>query len=374
MPPSTDTYVRVAPPSSATGLTVPTSYSVNTAGPAIARPGSTDEPRHRAGPRAAHSCATIARSPSPSSAGGAGSSCVVYAMPNPPPRSSSRQLDAVLVADPRVQRRAPGGRRPRTRTRRRSASRCASAGRPARSRRVAQHAGARRRRRRPRRARSRTSGPRAPWRCTRACAPRRRPSPAPGPAGTRRAARPAGPAGRSRRAESTMNRPTPASSARVELGLGLVVAVEARSAPGRSRPAAPAASSPPVHTSRPRPSSATQPQQRRAEERLAGVVDVERRRRPSRNAAAPRTGSRPRRATYAGVPYSAARSRTSTPPTVRTPSAARSAVADHSVADQRVDVGRLPQPVRAAVTGLGVQGTGLVRARHASVLHPVGGA
>src|SRR5690625_4629918 len=58
MPPSTETYVRTAPPSSATGLTVPTSYNVNVDGPAIARPGSI-ESRGSATPRAPHSYATM---------------------------------------------------------------------------------------------------------------------------------------------------------------------------------------------------------------------------------------------------------------------------------------------------------------------------
>ena len=41
IPPSIETYRRVAPPSSSTSLMVPTSYTVTVPGPTMARPGST---------------------------------------------------------------------------------------------------------------------------------------------------------------------------------------------------------------------------------------------------------------------------------------------------------------------------------------------
>jgi len=88
IPPSTLTYVRTAPPSRATRLTVPTVYTVQTDGPTIARPGSMLS-RGSGMPSARHSCSTILVISVASCAGSLGSSWVVYAMPNPPPRSIS---------------------------------------------------------------------------------------------------------------------------------------------------------------------------------------------------------------------------------------------------------------------------------------------
>ncbi len=61
---------------------------MNALGPAIARPGSTDR-RGTASPAASHSFVTISPSALPISCGSRGSSCGVYAMPRPPPRSIS---------------------------------------------------------------------------------------------------------------------------------------------------------------------------------------------------------------------------------------------------------------------------------------------
>ena len=83
-------------------------------------------------------------------------------------RSASSRARGPLRTGP-----APVARPPRSRTCRRSASRCGSAGRPARASRWAAISLHRRERRRPRRSRTRTSGPRVRSRCTRACVPRR---------------------------------------------------------------------------------------------------------------------------------------------------------------------------------------------------------
>ena len=73
MPPSTETYRRDAPPSSPTDFVVPTSYSVNVDGPAMARPGSIDS-CGTSMPMAAHSSSTILSMPRARSAGVEGSS------------------------------------------------------------------------------------------------------------------------------------------------------------------------------------------------------------------------------------------------------------------------------------------------------------
>ena len=61
-------------------------------------------------PRPRHSLSTISRMPAASCAGVAGSSWVVYAMPKPPPRSSSGASVAQLGRDPGVQRHHAVGR------------------------------------------------------------------------------------------------------------------------------------------------------------------------------------------------------------------------------------------------------------------------
>ena len=67
---------------------MPTRYKAKALGPLIARPGSIDN-CGTARSRAAHSWSMISRSARASSAGVAGESALVYAMPKPPPRSSS---------------------------------------------------------------------------------------------------------------------------------------------------------------------------------------------------------------------------------------------------------------------------------------------
>ena len=157
------------------------------------------------------------------------------------------------------------------------------------------HRGARPRARRRWRARSRTSGPRGRWRCTRGCAPRRRRSPGPSRRRCRPAlARRARPAGRSRANESTMIAADAGSTRARELGERTCCCRGSRSAPDREAGAQrdgqlAAGADVEVQALLGDPAG-----DRRAQERLAGVVDVgagERRRgRP-----APGRGSRPRR-------------------------------------------------------------------------------
>ena len=72
------------------------------------RPGSIVS-RGSGRPKAAHCAVTIARSPAASVFTSGASSSGVYAMPNPPPRSSSVDGDAVLGVDPRRQLEHPPG-------------------------------------------------------------------------------------------------------------------------------------------------------------------------------------------------------------------------------------------------------------------------
>ena len=80
----------------------------------------------------AHSCSMMPRRALASASGVDGESALVYAMPNPPPRSSSPISTPVAVRTRRAAG-ASGGRRPRTRPRRRSAIRCGSGCRPGRA-------------------------------------------------------------------------------------------------------------------------------------------------------------------------------------------------------------------------------------------------
>ena len=232
------------------------------------------------------------------------------------------QLDAVLVADLRVQRDAPGARPPRSRRCRRSASRCAQC-RPTQLEAGDRAApGAPPRSARRWRSRSRTSGPRAPvamysWVCAS--------TPAVTRTQTRCGRRPA----RGERAsrvdlvERVDDDPPDAGvdargrARRRDLLLPWKP-IRSGGKPARSA----TASSPPVQTSRLRPSSATQRATARAQERLAGVEDVVSPPNASRNARQ-RARKSASSSTYAGVPCSATRSRTSTPPTSSTPSRAR---------------------------------------------------
>ena len=84
-------------------------------------------------PRALHSCSTILVISVASCAGSLGSSWVVYAMPNPPPRSSSGLVDAGLVANPGVQCEHAASRDLEARGVEDLACRCGCAGRAARA-------------------------------------------------------------------------------------------------------------------------------------------------------------------------------------------------------------------------------------------------
>ena len=101
--------------------------------------------------------------------------------------------------------------------------------------------------------------------------------------------------------ESTTIRPTPASSARLDLGVATCCCRASRSAAPGTPARSATASSPPVQTSRLQPLLGHPARDRRAQERLAGVVDVAPPARTRRETpAAARRGSRPRRARSAG--------------------------------------------------------------------------
>ncbi len=165
------------------------------------------------------------------------------------------QLDAVRRRGCRGQQPDDAGApRPRNPRCRRSASRCASAARSARAPgwRAPRHAAASAA---PDAARSRTSGPRARWRCTRGCAPRPRRVTR---TSTRwRAPRPARrsrPAARSpRRSRRRSGRPR-ARTARRSSASDLLLPWKAIRSAGKPADSA-TASSPPVQTSSARPSS-----------------------------------------------------------------------------------------------------------------------
>src|SRR6478609_1703284 len=76
IPPSTDTYRLVRPPSRITSLIVPTSYRVTVPGPAIARPGSTTT-AGTVSPAIWHSRPTISSSDLAITSGAGGSSSTV---------------------------------------------------------------------------------------------------------------------------------------------------------------------------------------------------------------------------------------------------------------------------------------------------------
>ena len=122
-------YVAQPPPSSTIGLTVPTSYSVIIAGPMMARPGSTAS-RGTASPASAHSRSMIGPQP----AGDLGRRLRIVPVDvgdaQPAAEVDLGQLDGRSCRGSRPAGRPPGARRPRSRRCRRSASRCASAGRP----------------------------------------------------------------------------------------------------------------------------------------------------------------------------------------------------------------------------------------------------
>ena len=180
------------------------------------------------------------------------------------------------------------------------------------------------------RSRGRTSGPRARWRCTRGRPRARRWSRGPSRArALRRAPRRASATRSISTSESTMIRPTPASSAAAISSSDLLLPCRPMCAPGTPARSA-TASSPPVAVSTRRPSSCTQRATATRQERLARVVDVDARadlgeRRLERAPVAARRASagRPRRARRPGCRARPRASRTSTPATLTTPSAAR---------------------------------------------------
>ena len=88
MPPSTLTYLRTSVPSTSTSLIVPTVYSVVVDGPTMERPGSIATTGIGI-PNAPAPSETMSANRAAISAMGNGSSTLVYAMPNPPPRFSS---------------------------------------------------------------------------------------------------------------------------------------------------------------------------------------------------------------------------------------------------------------------------------------------
>src|SRR5665648_885006 len=97
IPPSTDTYSRVSRSSTVTGFTVPTVYRVSVVGPTIARPGST-EIRGTVVPSSAQVASTTPATPLATRTGSSGTSPGVYAIPKPPPRSTSGIRWPVSVA------------------------------------------------------------------------------------------------------------------------------------------------------------------------------------------------------------------------------------------------------------------------------------
>ena len=254
-------------------------------------------------------------------------------------------LDAELVGRPGRAARAPGGRRPRSPRCRRSGCRCGSAGRAARRPGGRRARGVRPRGRRRWRSRSRTSGPRGRWRCTRACGPRRRRSPAPSPAPSRPSSA-ATSASRSISCEGVDDDPADAElDGALELAEGLVVAVEADPL---HREAGPLARRPARRRSRRRgesPSSASHRATVGAEERLARVVDV-----VVGEGVAEGAGAGAEVGLVEDVRRGAVLATSSgsgTPPTLRTPSAfVRRPRPEER--DERVGVGRLTQPVRPA--------------------------
>ncbi len=97
IPPSTDTYSRVSRSSTVTGFTVPTVYRVSVVGPTIARPGST-EIRGTGVPSSAQVASTTPATSLATRTGSSGTSPGVYAIPKPPPRSTSGIRWPVSVA------------------------------------------------------------------------------------------------------------------------------------------------------------------------------------------------------------------------------------------------------------------------------------
>ena len=333
------------------------------------------QPRHRQAVRRrtrARRSPAAPRRPRPRPAGRRRST---YAMPRPPPRLSSAQVDPVLVAQLARPGRPRGGRRPRSRRCRRSASRCASAGRPARSDGARQHP-----------ATASAASPVASekpnfwsscavamnsWVCASTPTVTRTSTSRPGRRCRRRAA-----ASRSISSnESTTIRPTPASSGGVELGDRLVVAVqhdalrrEARAQRHRQLAAGArrrARALPRRPSGRPSSSGTPCPRSRRRRPRERG---------PRSRGTAP--GSRPRRGRSTGVPNVArpgrarrARRRVSTPSSRR-----GSTCADQTAGSSALSVGgSTGGGVGASVQLVAVQRAGRVRG-HAHRLHPLGRA